>query len=213
MFDQLLESFKTAHRVNEEGGDESLPARAKKESAHPANTLTLRQNDGEWRVPAKDGKEDGAYYTNDRKDAVATARQMHPGKTIRIAVKDITEEVDEGSDDAATYSTKDIHVPWGNCKDLKLQQADLDSTPTQGPADEAIDALVQEPHIVEQLDAYDVEDIRKELEEYGAWDEEELADDEQNRKRLLWVLVGNVKEGQADKGYDTDESVPTETGV
>ena len=34
--------------------------------------------------------------------------------------------------------------------------------------------------------------IRAELEEYGAWDDEELADDEWNWKRLLWIAAGNI---------------------
>lgn len=33
--------------------------------------------------------------------------------------------------------------------------------------------------------------IRQCLKGYGAWDETELADDYENRKRLLWVVCGN----------------------
>jgi hypothetical protein len=34
--------------------------------------------------------------------------------------------------------------------------------------------------------------IRRELAEYGAWDDEELADDEQNWHRLLWIAAWDV---------------------
>ncbi len=37
-------------------------------------------------------------------------------------------------------------------------------------------------------------DIRKELEECGAWDDEELSDDELNQKRILWIAAGNYQE-------------------
>ncbi len=34
--------------------------------------------------------------------------------------------------------------------------------------------------------------IRAELKEHGAWDAEELADDDQNWLRLVWIAAGNV---------------------
>ncbi len=38
--------------------------------------------------------------------------------------------------------------------------------------------------------------IREELSEYGAWDDEELADDEQNRHRIVWCAACNVAEDE-----------------
>lgn len=38
------------------------------------------------------------------------------------------------------------------------------------------------------------EAIRAELAEYGAWDDAELADDEMNRRRIVWIAAGNIKE-------------------
>lgn len=39
--------------------------------------------------------------------------------------------------------------------------------------------------------------IRAELKEYGAWDAEELADDEANFARLVWIAAGNIAEDDA----------------
>lgn len=39
--------------------------------------------------------------------------------------------------------------------------------------------------------------IRAELEEYGAWDEAELADDEANFMRLVWCAANNIAEDDA----------------
>ena len=36
--------------------------------------------------------------------------------------------------------------------------------------------------------------IRAELKEYGAWDDEELEDDEANMRRLVWIAACNVAE-------------------
>jgi hypothetical protein len=38
------------------------------------------------------------------------------------------------------------------------------------------------------------DDIRAELKEYGAWDKEDLEDDDANRRRILWIGAGNIKE-------------------
>ena len=38
------------------------------------------------------------------------------------------------------------------------------------------------------------ENISAELAEYGAWDEEQLADDEQNWHRLVWIAANNIAE-------------------
>lgn len=43
------------------------------------------------------------------------------------------------------------------------------------------------------IDASD-KDIRAELKEYGAWDDEELKDNILNRKRILWLAAGNIND-------------------
>jgi hypothetical protein len=45
-----------------------------------------------------------------------------------------------------------------------------------------------------QLDKIDPDKIRAELAEYGAWDAEDLADDDENRARILWIAGGNIRE-------------------
>lgn len=39
--------------------------------------------------------------------------------------------------------------------------------------------------------------IRAELKEYGAWDADELADDEANRRRIVWCAAWNIAEDEA----------------
>jgi len=63
-----------------------------------------------------------------------------------------------------------------------------------GPCDASVAALVADPTIARQLDKIGPEVIRHELRGYGAWDTEELQDDQQNRHRLVWVAACNITE-------------------
>lgn len=44
--------------------------------------------------------------------------------------------------------------------------------------------------------------IRKELKEYGAWDAEELADDEANLHRIVWCAACNIR----DEIYESNKN-------
>lgn len=37
------------------------------------------------------------------------------------------------------------------------------------------------------------DDVRAELAEYGAWDTEELQDDDANLRRLIWIAAGDIR--------------------
>ena len=48
--------------------------------------VVITCEDGEYRVPGPDGTEAQAYYTDDRDDAVGTAKAMHGAfRTIKFA--------------------------------------------------------------------------------------------------------------------------------
>ncbi len=67
----------------------------------------------------------------------------------------------------------------------------------QGACDDDIAALRQVPAIRRQLDKIKPETLQAELREYGAWDDAELADHDANLSRILWLLCGDIVEGQA----------------
>ena len=50
-----------------------------------------------------------------------------------------------------------------------------------------------------QLDEIGPDKIREELSEYGAWDADDLADDDENRARIVWIGGGNIREEQFHK--------------
>lgn len=64
----------------------------------------------------------------------------------------------------------------------------------QGSCDDDIAELVKVPYISEQLAAIDPDLLRRELAEYGAWDDTELSDHDENLKRILWIACGDIAE-------------------
>lgn len=67
----------------------------------------------------------------------------------------------------------------------------------QGSCDDDVEGLLSLPAIKRQFKKIDPEKIKEELKEYGAWDDEELKDIEQNQARILWIACGNIVEEYA----------------
>lgn len=76
---------------------------------------------------------------------------------------------------------------------MTLAQAQACSVPGQA-ADAAVHRLSLEPGIRAQLNAIPAHQLKAELEEYGAWDDLELANMEENRRRILWLAAGDIWE-------------------
>ena len=75
-----------------------------------------------------------------------------------------------------------------------LTQEEAEQGSHQGACDDDIAYLLTTDAIKNQMVTFHPDHIRAELEGYGAWDEEELADDKANQSRILWVACGNVRE-------------------
>ena len=53
-----------------------------------ANTVTIKWDGEEYRVPSADGREEGACYTDDREDAIGTATNyMYKGQDVVVKVR------------------------------------------------------------------------------------------------------------------------------
>lgn len=85
---------------------------------------------------------------------------------------------------------------WWTCGSGRIElQMTLDQAHSayhQGRCDDDVQALSDEADIRAQLDALDVETVKRELREYGAWDDDELSDHAQNLQRLLWLAAGDI---------------------
>jgi hypothetical protein len=75
---------------------------------------------------------------------------------------------------------------------LQITLAQASSASHQGQCDADVLALSKVPQIARQLAKIDPQDLRDELQDYGAWDDEELADHEQNLQRILWIACGDI---------------------
>lgn len=75
---------------------------------------------------------------------------------------------------------------------MTLEQAQ--SASHQGQCDDDVRALSAEPAIAAQLEAINPQLLIDELREWGAWDDEELADHDQNLQRLLWLAAWDIFE-------------------
>lgn len=79
--------------------------------------------------------------------------------------------------------------------EIAMDMDDALSCSHQGQCDQDVaDLLDTSADINAQLDAIGAEAIRQELKEYGAWDCEELADDAQNRHRIVWCAANDIKD-------------------
>lgn len=74
--------------------DESLEERVTNtDKLKEVNSVTIeKSSDGEYRVPADDGFEDGAHYTDDKDDAIAVAKKVF-GDNVQIKYRSVPEFV------------------------------------------------------------------------------------------------------------------------
>lgn len=81
---------------------------------------------------------------------------------------------------------------------IGFQIAENDAAQASHPGDCEADVkeLRQKPYIAEQLIAIKPEVPAEELKEYGAWDDKELSDHDQNLTRLLWLACGDIADGR-----------------
>ena len=77
---------------------------------------------------------------------------------------------------------------------VTFKDGDEESVAHQGRCDEDVEALCARPYMQEQFETIDREDMRLELKGYGAWDEDELANDWENFQRLVWIAGCDLKE-------------------
>lgn len=83
--------------------------------------------------------------------------------------------------------------------ELQMTLAQAQSCSHPGHCDADVALLRQQPKIKRQLDKLDLKLVAAELDEYGAWDDEELADHNANLDRLLWIAACDIAEENFSK--------------
>lgn len=78
---------------------------------------------------------------------------------------------------------------------IVMTKVQAQSASHQGQCDNDVMALSKDKKIARQIAKINLVLIAAELKEWGAWDSEQLADNDQNVQRLLWIIAGNINEG------------------
>lgn len=77
---------------------------------------------------------------------------------------------------------------------IQMTKAQAKNASHPGPCDQEVKELSELPQIKRQFKKINPVDIAKELQEYGAWDETELQDNDANIQRILWIAAGYIIE-------------------
>ena len=83
--------------------------------------------------------------------------------------------------------------------ELSIELSDAENGYHSGSCDADIAELLAVPYIAAQINAIDPELIAADLKEYGAWNEIELADHDENKLRLLWIACGDIVDRQFEE--------------
>ena len=78
--------------------------------------------------------------------------------------------------------------------ELTMTLAQAESCSHPGDCEPDVRMLMEHPLIKRQRKRIDPELIREELSEYGAWSDEELADDDMSWVRILWIGANDISE-------------------
>jgi hypothetical protein len=129
-----------------------------------------------------------------------------PTKPEEVPVKPEAPAKPESKEPEAKPATGDQKSAQFDKFEINMSNEQAESI-SQGGKDAmpAVKELLKDPTVRKQLDALSPDDIRSELKEYGAWDDDELADDEANKQRILWIAGGNISEdrdGESVGGSD-----------
>lgn len=85
-----------------------------------------------------------------------------------------------------------VYGDYGNEFDMTREQAAQCSH--QGECIHDVEAVIPEL----DLSGIDPEELRIELSEYGAWDDEELSNHDENLNRWVWLCACDIMDGRYD---------------
>ena len=87
-----------------------------------------------------------------------------------------------------------MYASFNYIGEIELTKKQAEKGSHSGQCDNDIAELKQVPKIKKQLAVIDAIQLKNELKEYGAWDDEDLKDHEENLTRILWLACSNIVE-------------------
>ena len=85
-------------------------------------------------------------------------------------------------------------IQTNHAGEVSLPQSVIEICSSSGESIHDVRASLLRPEVKAELDKITSSDIAKELEDTGAWDEEELEDTQANLERFLWIICGNASD-------------------
>jgi len=83
--------------------------------------------------------------------------------------------------------------------EIEMTLKQVQSASHLGRCDDDVNDLLQLPKIKRQLAKIPDDKLIVELSEYGAWDETELSNRQDNEARIIWIAAGNIKEDEYER--------------
>lgn len=71
-----------------------------------------------------------------------------------------------------------------------------------GSCDEDVIRCMELAEVKAELSEINPEQLRKELSEYGAWNDDQLMDHQENLKRILWIAAGNIQDEEHENNTE-----------
>jgi hypothetical protein len=78
--------------------------------------------------------------------------------------------------------------------DLNITKAVAKECSQSGDNSYNVEYYINLPYYKKQLSKIDKDELVKELNDYGAWEDEELTDHNENLKRIFWIKCGDIVE-------------------
>ncbi len=78
--------------------------------------------------------------------------------------------------------------------EIEMTLEEARSCAHQGQCDQDVEILLSQPHVKNQFANFTAEQIKQSLKESGAWEDEELQDEETNQQRALWFAACDITE-------------------
>lgn len=78
--------------------------------------------------------------------------------------------------------------------EIEMTLEEAQSCSHQGQCSQDVEFLLSQPHIKSQFANFTADQIKESLKESGAWEDEDLQDEETNQQRALWFAACDIAE-------------------
>lgn len=86
-------------------------------------------------------------------------------------------------------------IAYFNKFKIEMTKIQAETCSHSGDCEPEVINLLKMPSIKRQMAKCRDVDLKAELSEYGAWEENELDSREENEKRIIWIAAGNIADG------------------